>query len=271
MVKSHHNDRRARLYDIIYESDTPAGKLFDLVLIYSIVFSVIIVMLDSVDHYRANYGQYFNYLEWTFTGIFIVEYTLRIYCNEKPHKYIFSFYGIIDFLAILPAFIAPFITDANYLIIVRILRILRVFRILKLGNYVTQANLLTRALISARQKITVFMLAVTGLVVIFGSIMYMIEGPEHGFTSIPKGIYWAIVTLTTVGYGDVTPQTFLGQTIAAGIMIMGYSIIAVPTGIFTAELAQAINAHGDSRECAECGKKGHRVQAFYCDHCGHGL
>jgi voltage-gated potassium channel len=262
---------RIKLYDIIYESDTPMGKLFDILLIASIIISIIAIMLDSVVSIHQDHKVLLYRVEWFFTALFTIEYLLRIFCNLKPLKYIFSFYGLIDLISIIPTYLSLIITNSQYLLIIRALRVLRVFRVMKLGAYVSQANLLSRALLASKQKVIVFLFFISTLVLIFGSIMYLIEGPSNGFTSIPRSVYWAIVTLTTVGYGDIAPQTSLGQALASLVMIMGYAIIAVPTGIFTAELSNALKEQGDKRECPECGSRGHRIHALFCDRCGHHL
>ena len=263
-----HNTWRNTLYTVIYHAHTPAGKWFDILLIISIMFSVSVIMFDSVSEIRLAYGPILNRCEWFFTILFTVEYLLRIICNPRPVRYIFSFYGIVDLLSIVPTYLSFFISGANYMVVVRVLRILRIFRILKLSEYISQMNILTTALAGSRQKITVFLFFVCTSVVIFGSVMYLIEGPENGFTSIPRSIYWAIVTLTTVGYGDISPQTNIGQATASLVMITGYAIIAVPTGIFTAELSQAINQGDTERKCSSCKKIGHEPQARYCNSCG---
>jgi voltage-gated potassium channel len=262
---------RIKLYDIIYESDTPLGKLFDILLIASIFISIVAIMLDSVVSIHEQHKALLYIVEWFFTALFTIEYALRIFCNLKPLKYIFSFYGLIDLISIIPTYLSLFITNSQYLLIIRALRVLRIFRVMKLGAYVSQANLLSRALLASKQKVIVFLFFISTLVLIFGSIMYLIEGPAHGFTSIPRSVYWAIVTLTTVGYGDIAPQTSLGQSLASLVMIMGYAIIAVPTGIFTAELSNALKEQGDKRICPECGSRGHRIDGLFCDKCGHHL
>lgn len=259
---------RQHLYRIIYQANTPAGKWFDIALIFFILLSVISVMLGSVTRIYAEYGSWLHHSEWFFTVLFTIEYILRIVCIKKPFKYIFSFYGVVDLMSIIPTYLSLFFTGTSFFLVIRVLRLLRIFRILKLVQYVGQINILMRAVFSSRQKIIVFLFFVSTLVIIFGSTMFLIEGPENGFTSIPRSIYWAIVTLTTVGYGDIAPKTELGQGIAALVMILGYSIIAVPTGIFTAELAQAIRSDETHRECANCGKKGHDSLAVYCNICG---
>lgn len=260
---------RHRLHEIIFEADTPAGKLFDVVLIFSIIISVAIVMLDSVAALDAQYGQLFFLLEWFFTIIFTVEYVLRLSCIGRPSKYAKSFYGIVDLLSILPSYVSLFLPGGKFLLVIRILRLLRVFRVLKLVQYVGASDNLQRALWASRRKIAVFLLSVFLLMVIFGSVMYIVEGPENGFTSIPRSIYWAIVTMTTVGYGDISPQTSLGQTLASLVMILGYGIIAIPTGIVTAELT--FNQNISTQACPECGAEGHELDAEYCKFCGAGL
>ncbi|MBN1956617.1 MAG: ion transporter [Desulfuromonadales bacterium] len=257
---------RHRLHEVIFEADTPAGKLFDVVLIVSIVVSVIVVMLDSVASLDARYGRLFFLLEWIFTLLFTVEYALRLSCIGKPLKYAGSFYGIVDLLSILPSYVSLLLPAGKYLLAIRILRLLRVFRVLKLVQYVGESNYLQRALWASRRKIVVFLLSVFLLMIIFGSVMYIVEGPKHGFTSIPRSIYWAIVTMTTVGYGDISPQTNIGQAIASLVMILGYGIIAIPTGIVTSELtfAKAIS----NQACPECGKEGHDENAKFCKFCG---
>ena len=261
-------DLRARLHEIIFEADTPAGKLFDVLLIISIVLSVLIVMLDSVGSINTSYGQLLYFGEWFFTVLFTVEYALRLYSVGRPLSYATSFFGIVDLLAILPTYLSIFFPGTQYLIVIRILRVLRIFRVLKLVQYLGEARLLLQALRASRRKIAVFLLTVLVLVVIFGSLMYLIEDPSSGFTSIPKSIYWSIVTLTTVGYGDISPQTDLGQTIAAVIMIIGYGIIAVPTGIVTVELSQAFKKQLSTQACPECSAEGHDNDAKYCKYCG---
>jgi len=259
---------REKLHEIIFEADTKAGKLFDVILLVSIVLSVIVVMLDSVKSISTKHGELLLLLEWTFTILFTAEYFLRIYTIGKPLKYIFSFYGIVDLLAILPTYIGLFFPNTRYFAVVRILRVLRVFRVLKFVQYLGAANSLMLALKSSRKKITIFIFTVLILVVILGSVMYIIEGEENGFTSIPHSIYWAIVTLTTVGYGDISPQTPLGQTLAAFIMILGYGIIAVPTGIVTSEMSRSSNKVVSTQSCKECSMEGHDDDAEFCKYCG---
>lgn len=259
---------RRELYTIIFEADTPAGKLFDVVLIASIVLSVLAVMLDSVASVRQDYGTQLYITEWFFTVLFTIEYVLRILCVDNKRGYIFSFYGIVDLLAILPTYAGVFVPQSRYLLVIRSLRILRVFRVLKLVQYIDEANFLKEALKASRRKIFVFLFAVLTLVIIAGSVIYVVEGAEHGFTSIPRSIYWAIVTLTTVGFGDIAPQTGLGQALAAIIMILGYGIIAVPTGIVSYEMSQSMKGQVISPECSGCHKKNHDMDASYCKYCG---
>ena len=259
---------RHRLHEIIFEADTSAGKAFDEILLWSIIISVLVVMLDSVASYRAQYGDWFYSIEWFFTILFSIEYILRIISVRKARSYIFSFYGIVDLLSILPTYISLLIPGSQYFLVIRILRVLRVFRVLKFTQYLIEADQLQRALSSSRRKITVFIFTVITITVIVGSLMYVIEGSENGFTSIPKGMYWAIVTLTTVGYGDISPQTNLGQMLSAMIMIMGYGIIAVPTGIVTAELTRTQSMEKTTEVCRYCSREGHAPDASYCKYCG---
>lgn len=262
---------RERVYVVVFQSDTPAGRRFDKALLVIILASLLVVMLDSVEAVHRQYADQFAWIEWGFTFIFAVEYLVRLYCSPKPLRYAFSFYGLIDLLSIVPGIIAIFYSDAQYLMVVRMVRMLRVFRILKLSPYLMQANYLMAALRGSRQKIVVFLLSVSTLVTLFGTLMYVIEGPEHGFTSIPKGIYWAIVTLTTVGFGDIVPTTALGQMLSSLVMITGYSIIAVPTGIFTAELANAMRGDELVHDCPSCKKDRHELNAAFCSRCGSSL
>ena len=266
-----HARQRARLYRIIFGTDTPAGQAFDIVLIYVILASVLLVMLDSVESFSEPYSQIFFRLEWFFTLLFTFEYLVRLYCSPRPLRYMRSFYGIVDLLSILPSYLAFFISHANVLLIIRLFRVLRVFRILKLMRYLSEANVLLRSMKMARRKVFVFFFSVIILTSIFGSLMFVLEGPEHGFTSIPKSIYWAIVTITTVGYGDITPQTPLGQAIAALAMLTGYAIIAVPTGILTAELSLEMQRTRQATQCPQCQYCGHDSDALYCKNCGASL
>lgn len=262
---------RHDIHVVIDGTDTPLGKFFDIMLLIAVLASVSVVMLDSVLILRMKYGVIFYYLEWFFTILFTAEYILRLFSAPNRLRYMFSFYGIVDFLSILPTYLSLLYSGLQYLLVVRILRILRIFRILKMADYMQQAGFLTMALRGSRHKIIVFFLAVILLVTIFGSVVYVVEGAENGFTSIPVSIYWAIVTMTTVGYGDMSPKTPLGQTIASFVMIMGYSIIAVPTGLFTAELNKTMRPQLQATGCPNCGKFGHATEAKFCDRCGHDL
>lgn len=260
---------RQRLYSIIFEHDTRAGRAFDVALIVAILLSVAVVMIDSVASVSARYGRILKAIEWGFTILFTVEYALRLYSARRPARYAFSFFGIVDLLAILPSYLSLIFPLGRFLLTIRVLRVLRVFRVLKLAQYLGEAGVLGRALWSSRHKIGVFLLTVLSVVVIVGSLMYVIEGPASGFRSIPVSIYWAIVTLTTVGYGDIAPQTALGQALAALLMITGYGIIAVPTGIVTVELNRAASdARRASRVCPECQRTGHDPDAAHCKYCG---
>ncbi|MCH2204571.1 MAG: ion transporter [Lentisphaerales bacterium] len=265
-----------RLHEIIYEADTPAGKFFDLALIIAILLSVIAVMLESVTGIYTEYRTLFISLEWGFTVIFTIEYILRLICITKPHKYAFSFFGIIDLLAILPTYIGLFLLETNIhsLAIIRILRVLRVFRVLKLTPYLSEANILTKALTASRRKVFIFFSSVLFLAVILGAIMYLIESASNpSFSSIPKGIYWAIVTITTVGYGDISPSTDLGQFVSSFVMILGYAIIAVPTGIVTVEINEAMRkaTSTSTQACPSCSHEGHDTDAKHCKYCGSSL
>ena len=262
-------DKRYRLHEIIFEADTKLGKAFDICLIVFILLSVIVVMIDSVRPFQARYGFLLVKLEWFFTIVFSFEYLLRLYCVRRPLGYALSFYGIVDLLAVMPTYLSLILPGSQYLVVIRVLRILRIFRVLKLVQYLSEASLLLRALIVSRRKITVFLFTVLTLVVVLGSMMYLIEGPENGFTSIPKGIYWAIVTLTTVGYGDISPATSMGQFLAAVVMILGYAIIAVPTGIVTVALSQlGAQEQVSTQACPSCGSDGHDHDARHCKYCG---
>jgi voltage-gated potassium channel len=258
---------KRRLYTIIFESDTPGGKMFDLALLVAIVLSVAVVMMDSVDSFHAAHADLLNNLEWTFTILFTLEYIARLLCVRAPWGYVFSFFGVIDLLAFLPSYISLVIPTANYLLMIRVLRLLRVFRILKLGHYLKESDTLVTALRASQRKITVFLFTVFMIVLIVGTLMCLIEGDENGFDSIPHGVYWAIVTLTTVGYGDITPHTVLGRILACLIMILGYGIIAVPTGIFSVELHQAAQMK-DARACPSCQTLEKDSAARFCRHCG---
>jgi len=259
---------RAKLHEIIFEADTITGKVFDIFLLIFIFVSVLAVMLDSVSDINAHYGSALRAGEWFFTILFTIEYFLRLYSVGKPLSYAKSFYGIIDLLSILPTYLSLAFTGMHSLMIIRALRLLRVFRILKLGQFLREANTLRTSLTAASKKIIVFLGTVMTLILIIGSLMYLIEGEENGFTSIPESIYWAIVTMTTVGYGDIAPQTLGGKILASAVMIIGYAIIAVPTGIVTVHLAQTEKRNISTQACPECSAEGHDMDAKFCKYCG---
>lgn len=274
-MKMNKNSFKHKLHLIIQEADTPMGKAFDIMLLLAILASVVVVMLDSVGPIRSRFANLFYILEWMFTIFFTIEYFLRIYITKKPFKnYILSFYGIIDFLAVIPTYLSLVVSGTHFMMVIRIFRLLRVFRILKLGRYVGATEVLRESMMNSRHKIAVFLEIILTIVVLMGSIMYIVEGPSNGFSSIPRGIYWAIVTLTTVGYGDIAPATVIGQFIASVIMIMGYAIIAVPTGIVSSEMIKTekrkkiqLNTH----VCESCQCNEHEDIAKYCKNCGYPL
>lgn len=261
---------REKLYEIIFEADTREGKIFDIGLILLIAFSIMLVMLDSVESINNLYHRQMRQAEWIVTIIFTIEYALRIYIVKKPQQYIFSLYGIIDLLAILPSYIGLIVVGGQSLMVIRAIRLLRVFRILKLGRYTRAGRFLLLAMYKSREKIFIFLFFIMTIVIIFGTIMYMLEGEQNGFTSIPTSIYWAIVTLTTVGYGDISPATSTGQFLASVIMILGYAIIAVPTGIVTSEMLHMKNTF-NSQVCSMCLFDQHDDDALFCKKCGHSL
>ncbi|WP_047245166.1 ion transporter [Maribacter thermophilus] len=277
-TKKSKTDWKKKLHEIIYEADTPMGKWFDIILIIIIIFSVLLIMLESVKSIDMEYHYLLLTLEWIVTIFFTIEYIARIVCIKKPSKYIFSFYGIIDFLSTIPLYLSYILAGSQVLLAVRAFRLLRVFRILKLVRFLGEASQLKRALKASRAKITVFLFAVLIVSVMLGTLMYIIEGDQAGFTSIPTSIYWTIVTLTTVGYGDIAPITPQGQFIATIIMLLGYGIIAVPTGIVTVEFGKRTNkdgsnkvesfVHVNTQACPNCTKEGHRDDALYCYNCG---
>ncbi|MCF6356358.1 MAG: ion transporter [Draconibacterium sp.] len=255
------------LHEIIFEADTKEGKFFDVALLIVILISVALVMLESVPVIQQNNKQILKFSEWVITAIFTLEYILRIAIVKKPFRYIFSFYGVIDLLSVIPTYLSLLIVGSQSLIVIRVLRLLRVFRILKLTRYTQAGKILARALWNSRAKVSVFVFFILIIVTIFGTIMYLVEGEEHGFTSIPRSIYWAIVTLTTVGYGDISPTTPVGQFLASIVMIMGYAIIAVPTGIVTAEIIKP-TFKSNTQVCPECLYDSHDDNAIFCKKCG---
>ncbi|MBL4887036.1 MAG: ion transporter [Flavobacteriaceae bacterium] len=260
---------RFKLHEIIYEADTPAGKFFDVLLLIVILASIVLVMLESVEFYAENYSELLNNAEWAVTILFTIEYICRIIAIQKPRQYIFSFYGIVDFLSTIPTYLSLFFLNTSPLIVLRALRLLRVFRILKLARYIGESNQLVKALRNSRAKIVVFLFAVFVLSIVLGTMMYLVEGDSSsGFSSIPRSVYWAIVTLTTVGYGDIAPVTSTGQFIAAIIMILGYGIIAVPTGIVSSEFARREPIDTGTQVCLHCSCTGHKDQAEFCYECG---
>jgi voltage-gated potassium channel len=267
------NSLREKVWRIIFLSDTPAGKAFDVVLLVLISLSVLVVMLESVEPLAAEYRPLFRSLEWLFTAIFTAEYAVRIFVVRRKSRYVFSFFGIVDLLSILPTYIALFLTGSQYLMVIRVLRLLRMFRVLKMARHIGEASVLLNALKASRPKVAVFLFGVMSLVCIEGTLMYLIEGRTNpGFSSIPQSIYWGVVTLTTVGYGDATPVTVLGKIVASITMLTGFSIIAVPTGIVTAEIGRELaEIRMDRRRCSECGWIGHDPSANYCKHCGQKL
>lgn len=260
---------KERLHGIVFEADTFRGKLFDVLLLLFITFSIIIVMLDSVNEISNSFGNLFYTAEWAFTIVFTLEYILRVILVKNPFKYIFSFFGIIDLLAIVPTYLSLLLVGSQYLIVIRALRLLRIFRVLKFTRYTNASSILIDSLKASRFKIAVFFGAVITMVIILGSLIYLIEGEQNGFTSIPKSVYWAIVTLTTVGYGDIAPQTVIGQVFASIIMVIGYAIIAVPTGIITVEMYKS--KAGNPQVCSNCHCSMHDNDAKYCKYCGEKL
>jgi voltage-gated potassium channel len=260
---------RLRLYRVVFESDTRAGQIFDIVVIAAILLSVAAVMADSVESVAMRYSPLLNTLEWMFTILFTIEYIARLSCIERPLRYATSFFGIVDLVAVLPTYLAILFPEAQVLIDVRILRLLRCFRIFKLTAYLSEFRLLGRAMANSMRKILVFLSVVVMIVLIVGTLMYVIEGPQHGFTSIPKAVYWALSTITTVGYGDIVPRTELGRALASIVMLIGWGILAVPTGIVTAEMtAQKFSRQPADMACSACGNTGHDADAAYCRVCG---
>ena len=259
---------REQLHEIIFEADTPGGKTFDVVLLWLILLSVLTVLLESVSSVRAQYGLALRAAEWLFTLLFTAEYVLRLYSVRRPGRYAASFFGLVDLLAILPTYLSLVVAGAQSLLVIRVLRLLRVFRVLKLAKYLGEANFLLAALRVSRAKITVFLGTIMTIVLIVAALMYLIEGEETGFTSIPTAVYWAIVTMTTVGYGDIAPQTVAGQTLAAVLMFLGYAIIAVPAGIVSVELAGQTPRKVSTQACLSCSAEGHDYDASHCKYCG---
>ncbi|MBT6808785.1 MAG: ion transporter [Flavobacteriales bacterium] len=262
------NPFKRKVQEIIFEADTFYGKLFDIVLLITILLSLVAVMLESIESIHDQYGDILRKFEWIVSILFTIEYLLRIYSTGKPLKYIFSFYGIIDFISFMPTYFMPLFSNSQYFTVVRTFRLLRVFRILKLARYIHGSKVLLIVLRKSTGKIVVFLTAVLTLVILMGTAMYLVEGQENGFTSIPQSIYWAIVTLTTVGYGDIVPCTILGKCLAAFIMILGYGIIAVPSGIFAAEFSKKNENNVSTQSCPDCTEEGHELNAKFCKKCG---
>jgi voltage-gated potassium channel len=267
---------RRRMYDVIFEADTPAGRRFDAALVVAILLSILVVVLDSVPWLHRDHADLLNALEWGFTALFTVEYVARILCVQRPWRYATGFYGVIDLLAVLPSYFSLLMPGTELLLDIRILRLLRVFRIFKLTLYIEEYTRLGEALAASRRKILVFLSVVLMAILILGTIMYVVEGPKNGYTSIPVAMYWATVTMTTVGYGDITPHTSLGKAIASFMMLLGWGILAVPTGIVTAEMtlrhgAGRQDSPRSDRACAACGSRGHDTDAKFCKDCGAAL
>ena len=259
---------RAHLHEIIFEADTRAGRSFDIALIIAIVASITVVSLDTVESIANRHHALLTAAEWFFTVLFSIEYLLRLICVQNRLRYATSFFGIIDLLSVLPTYASLLIPGAESLLLLRALRLLRIFRVFKLARFLSEERALRASLYAARARIGVFLVTALIAIVLMGATMYLIEGPESGFTSIPVGMYWAVVTLTTVGYGDVTPQTALGQLLSVAMMILGYSLIIVPTGILSAELARAKEHVPTSQHCRECSREGHDIDATHCKYCG---
>lgn len=273
MPQSESSAFRDKLHEVIFEADTPEGKAFDVILLILIAASVLTVMLESIEPLQRQYAALFTVVEWMFTIFFTIEYLLRLYCVLRPMKYATSFFGIIDLLAILPSYLALFLPTAQYFLIIRAFRLIRIFRIFKMAHFINEGDIIIQALRASRAKITVFLTFVSLLVIIIGAVMYLIEGGSNeGFSSIPRGVYWSVVTLTTVGYGDITPRTELGQLISAVVMILGYAIIAVPTGIVSAEFVKEYKSgKANTQACRYCGQEGHDHDAIHCKYCGEKL
>ncbi|GGP72818.1 ion transporter [Shewanella ulleungensis] len=259
---------KQKLRNIIFGTETPEGKRFDIILMICIVLSVVLIFIDTIEHINEQYGQLISIAEWSFTVLFTVEYILRLYCSLNRLHYARSFFGVVDLVSILPSYLGLIFPGANVALALRVLRLFRVFRVLKLLRYLSDGHLLLKAMVQSSRKVFMFFFSVSLIIMVLSVIMYVVEGPNNGFTSIPKSMYWTVVTITTVGYGDITPQTPLGQGIAALTMLIGYSIIAIPTGILTAEISHEMVRTRDLRKCSNCGKKGHDNDADYCNHCG---
>lgn len=259
---------RINVFDVVFGHDTPSGKWFDIGLILIILLSVFIALFDSISTIHHNYGSTLLLIEWLFTIVFTLEYIFRLMVVQKPFRFARSFYGVIDLLALLPMYLSFFVIGAQYLAVLRVLRILRIFEILHLRRYTKESGILLSSLLNSWRKIFVFLLAMMAIITVFGAVIFLVEGPENGFTSIPISMYWALVSVTTVGFGDITPATPLGQIVASVLILLGYGIIAVPTGIYTAELASSLRNNYDGRTCESCGYSSHESRAKYCMKCG---
>ncbi|WP_024953492.1 ion transporter [Sulfurospirillum arcachonense] len=259
---------KIKIFDIVFGNDTHAGKWFDIVLILVILLSVLVALFDSIGTIHLSHGRLLLQIEWVFTTLFTIEYIIRLAVVKQPFRFARSFYGVIDLFALLPMYLSLLFIGAQYLAVLRVLRILRIFEILHLRRYTKESSVLINSLLNSWRKIFVFLLAMLAIITVFGAIIFLVEGPEHGFTSIPISMYWALVSVTTVGFGDITPVTPLGQIVASMLILLGYGIIAVPTGIYTAELATSLRRNYDSRVCESCGYKSHESNAKYCMKCG---
>lgn len=262
---------RRRAYEVIFEAETPGGRLFDALLLVAIVSSILAVMLESVASVREAAGPWLRVAEWVFTVLFTLEYLVRLWTVGRPLRYARSFFGLVDLLSVAPTYVSLLLPGSQTLLVIRALRLLRVFRVFKLGRFLGEQNLLLISLRRSRAKVLVFLVSVLIMNLILGSAMYLIEGPASGFTSIPRSMYWAIVTMTTVGYGDIAPHTPWGQALASFVMILGYSVIAVPTGILTAGIVEAAHSNANTRTCPHCLRHGHEQDAAFCRHCGERL
>ncbi|WP_239494966.1 ion transporter [Pedobacter yulinensis] len=271
-MENEKKDWRFRLHEVIYESNTKAGKAFDVALLFAIFASIVVVMLDSVHSLHLRFGRLFNRAEWLFTALFTVEYILRLISIRRPWRYVFSLLGLIDLLALIPSYLSIVFVGAQSLLVFRAFRLLRIFRIFKLGEFLTEIHFLQQALKGSVRKISIFLLTVLTIAIILGSVMYLVEEKENGFSNIPESIYWAIVTITTVGYGDISPVTPIGKFVASIVMLIGYAIIAVPTGIITHDIALALKKRKELPEvCPSCAREGHDDDALFCKHCGSSL
>ncbi|MCA1805290.1 MAG: ion transporter [Xanthomonadaceae bacterium] len=262
---------RQSCFSVIFGYDTAEGRIFDVVLILAILISVVVALVDSIPAINARYGSSFYVIEWGFTLAFTIEYAVRLMVVREPTRYARSFYGVIDLMALLPTYLSLLLPGAQYMAVLRVLRILRIFEVLHLRRYTRASSVLLDSLQNSWRKILVFLLAMLSIITIFGALIFLVEGPEHGFTSIPISMYWALVSVSTVGYGEIVPATPIGRLVASVLILIGYGIIAVPTGIYTAELATSLRHRRDGRSCENCGLTGHDAEAAHCSRCGHAL